>query len=274
MLAKDWDELNQAQYTNNVIIPLLKNMGYMEVTYNHGIHEFGRGIIFSEYDRFGNKKYNVAQIISVDISGDNQNYINYIIDHILNAFDVEFNDLITKEKKRISDFFMITSKTFEKNAKISLFENPKIREHVHRIHFYEGHHIKEFYERNFKNIKELLISQLYELERNTSLAEIFIDYLIDKDRKAIRIKFVNYNLPTLINKLSGVKGYESLLFELERYYFTIDRCNGTITLMPILNAIGGVRYEKREIISLSKEIINNGHQIASEIKMLLSENEA
>ena len=273
MLAKNWDELNQAQYTNNVIIPLLKHMGYMEVTYTHGINAFNKDVIFSEYDRFGNKKYNIAQVISVDISGDDQNHINHIIDYIVNAFDVEFHDLVTKEKTRISDFFVITSKKIKNNAKIILLENSKIREHVHRIHFYEGHHIKEFYERNYQNIKELLISQLKELDRNSSLAKIFIDYLIDKERKAVRIRFVNYNLPILINKLSGVRGYESLLFDLERYYFTIDRCNGTITLMPILNILRA-GYEKREIISLSKEIINKGHQIASEIKMLLSENKA
>ena len=273
MLAKDWDELNEAQYAKYVIIPLLKHMGYMEVTYNHGIDEFGTDVIFSEYDRFGNKKYNAAHIKSVDVSGDNQNEINELIGHILSAFGVEFHDLITKKKRRISDFFVITTKKFKRNAKTILLASSEMKEYIHRIHFYEGHHIKEFYERNYKDIKELLNSQLYELDRNISLAKIFINYLIDKDHKAVRIKFINYNLAILINKLSGLEGYESLLFELERYYFMIDRCNGTITLMPILNILRGAGFEKREIISFSKEIIDKGHEIASEIKLLLSESE-
>ena len=61
--------MDENKYTNEIIIPLLRKMGYMEVTYNHGIREFGKDIIFSEFDKFGNKRYYAAQIKVGDIKG-------------------------------------------------------------------------------------------------------------------------------------------------------------------------------------------------------------
>jgi len=59
--------MNEKVYTQTSVIPLLKHLGYAKVTYNHGIEEFGKDVLFSEYDRFGNKIYHAAQVKVGDI---------------------------------------------------------------------------------------------------------------------------------------------------------------------------------------------------------------
>jgi len=54
--------MTEEEYTQTTVIPLLKYLGFTEVTYTHGIQEFGKDILFSEYDRFGNKIYHAAQV--------------------------------------------------------------------------------------------------------------------------------------------------------------------------------------------------------------------
>ena len=191
--------MNETEYTNKVIIPLLKHMGYMEVTYNHGIDEFGKDIVFSEYDRFGNKKYHAAQVKDGNISGGNKSDINDIINHIQNAFNVEFPDFITKTSVSISDFFLITSGEFRGNAKTKLLSDKRLQTDKHRIHFYEGHNIEELFEKSYRDIRELYVAQLNELHRNIEVANA-IQGILSSGGYIIG-KYVDYNLPTLINKL-------------------------------------------------------------------------
>ena len=220
------------EYTNKVIIPLLKHMGYMEVTYNHGIDEFGKDIVFSEYDRFGNKKYHATQVKVGNISGGNKSDINDIINHIQNAFCMEFPDLITRTSVSISDFFLITSGEFRGNAKTKLLSDKRLQTYKHRIYFYEGHNIEELFEKSYRDIRELYAAQLNELHRNIEIANTIQD-LLNVGGFIIIGKYVDYNLPILINKLCMFEYQQNLRQKLERYQLLIAR-DTNLTLVNLI----------------------------------------
>jgi hypothetical protein len=211
--------VNEKEYTNELIIPLLKYMGFMEVTYNHGITEFGKDVVFSEYDKFGNKKYHAAQIKVGNISGGNKGQIQDLISHILNAFNLEFNDLISKQTVSINNYYLITSGQFIGTAKEILLNDRRLELYKHRIHFYEGQHIDELFERNFKEIKELLMSEVNETLLNIEISDLIRTELLENkmETASVQYTFIHNNLDELVRKLSMYREKESLRKKLERY---------------------------------------------------------
>ena len=261
--------MNETEYTNKVIIPLLKHMGYMEVTYNHGIDEFGKDVVFSEYDRFGNKKHHAAQVKVGNISGGTGSIINDIINHTQNAFNIEFPDLITKTNVSISDFFLITSGKFVGNAKAMLLNDKRLQPYKYRIHFYEGHHIAELFKKSYRDIRELYMAQLNELRRNIEIANVIQDIL--SGGGSIRGKYIDYNLPTLINKLSMFEDQKTLRQKLEMYQLQIARNNSIITYMPIMKALIGTEREKEDLIKGAKNIVSMSAELIVLIVETLTE---
>jgi len=221
--------MTETEYTNK-IITLLKHMGYMEVTYNHGIDEFGKDIVFSEYDRFGNKKYHAAQVKFGNISGGNTGQMGDIINHIEKAFNIEFSDLITKTDVSISDFFLVISGKFVGSAKTMLLKNARLTPYKHRIYFYEGHHIEALFEKNFREIKELYNAQLKELVSNIKTAESIKGQLNSGD-PIESIKFSDFKLTKRIDKLVELGDQLDLPMKLYHYQLQIIRCNNILSKM-------------------------------------------
>jgi len=261
--------MNEPEYTNRVIIPLLRHMGYMEVTYNHGINEFGKDIVFSEYDRFGNKKYHAAQVKVGNISGGNNSIMNDIINHTQNAFNIEFQDLITKTNVSISDFFLITSGKFVGNAKTRLLDDKRLQPYKHRIYFYEGHHIEELFEKSYKDIRELYMAQWNELRRNIEIANVIIGIL--SGGGSVIGKYIDYNLPTLIDKLCVFENQVTLRQKLESYQLLIAGNNSIITYMPIMGALMGNKSEKERLIKGANEIVSASAELVVLIVRALTE---
>lgn len=230
-------------------------MGYMEVTYNHGIDEFGKDIVFSEYDRFGNKKYHAAQVKFGNISGGNTGQIGDIINHIEKAFNIEFSDLITKTDVSISDFFLFISGKFVGSAKTMLLKDARLKPYKHRIYFYDGHHIEELFEKNFREIKELYNAQLKELAFNIKTSES-IKNLLSSGDPIESIKFLDFKLTKLINKLEELGDQFDLLMKLDDYKLQIIRCNNILSKMSISEPNRG-RKKYREFFPEDIKIINS-----------------
>jgi len=251
--------MTEKEYTSDIIIPLLINMGFMEVTYNHGIVEFGKDIIFSEYDRFGNKKYHAAQIKVGDISGGNESSITDLISHISNAFNYEFPDLITKTDVSISDFFLIVSGKFIGNAKEMLLHNKLFQNIKHRIHFYQGHHIEELQKKSYKDINELIQAQINEFNRNIRMSNAI--KVIIQTGYSILGRYIDNNLQLLINKLCTFEDKNELRYQLEGYQLIILKNNHILSYMPITNPIMGNEFERKEINKDADIIIERSNQL-------------
>ncbi|MCK4664317.1 MAG: hypothetical protein KAT68_15720 [Bacteroidales bacterium] len=256
--------MNEENYTKNTIIPLLKKMGYMEVTYNHGIREFGKDIIFSEFDKFGNKKYYAAQIKDDDISGSNKGDIHDLISHIRNTFNIKFPDLITRTEVKISEYFVIISGKFIGNAKELLLNFEELQKYKHRIHYYEGRHISDFIKRNFQDFNDTIIALINELNRNIQLATAIEEFLIPTGR--VFIKYLNFNLQVLIDKLNIIEDRIDLKKSLEHFQLLINKNNHILNYMPIVKPIKGDEFELSELLKDRLKIIQLANDLIKKLK--------
>lgn len=120
-------EKNEPIFTKEVVLPLLKNLGFKQVKYNHGVKEFGKDVIFSNINKFNQKEYFAVQVKAGDVSGSVRGDIDELINQIDDAFKVPLQLIDTKSEIYISKLIIAISGNFTDNAKI------KIRNKVNNI---------------------------------------------------------------------------------------------------------------------------------------------
>ena len=109
-------EVVESIFTKELVIPLVQKMGFQHVRYNHGTTEFGRDILFSELDRFGNSRRYAAQVKAGDIRGGANSLIDAIIAQIDDAFSMPVQGPGQAKNYHISELFIITSGKISENA--------------------------------------------------------------------------------------------------------------------------------------------------------------
>lgn len=249
--------MREDEYTLTVVIPLLRQLGYSEVTYNHGIDEFGKDIVFADYDRFGNKVYHAVQVKVGDLSGGNKTKMSDLINHVERAFNVSFEDLVTKTKVRLSHFFVIISGRFTGNARKLLMEDERLSRYLHRLHLYEGHHIQELTTRAFRELGFLLESQLAEFSWNKT-----ISLALAQIGPTLPVTpYSTSNLTKLIDALSVADRYSGLVRQLRVYQAKLLRQNNLIALLPVLSPLHGAKNE----ITILKSEGSSVEQLADEL---------
>lgn len=108
--------VSESKLTKELIIPLLIAMGYCHVRHNHGPKEYGRDILFSEIDKFGNFRRLAAQIKAGDIGGGANSLIDTIISQIDDAFSMPVEGPCQSKSYYISEFFIVASGKISENA--------------------------------------------------------------------------------------------------------------------------------------------------------------
>lgn len=81
---------DEDRYTNEVLLPLFRHMGFMDVHYNHGKREFGKDVTFTEVDKFGQRRNYGVQVKVGDVSGQADSELDKIIAQIGDAFSVPY----------------------------------------------------------------------------------------------------------------------------------------------------------------------------------------
>lgn len=115
-----WKEeyaIKEAVFTNEVVVPLLRRMHFINIKYNHGIKEFGRDVLFARVDEFGNTVNYGIQVKAGNISGKVNSVIDEILGQVRDAFEMPFYNTDSKSENYISGFIIITSGYFSDNAK-------------------------------------------------------------------------------------------------------------------------------------------------------------
>ncbi len=176
---------DEEEYTNEIIIPLLQNMGFSDVRNNHGIDEFGKDILFSDYNRFGIKQYHAAQVKFKNINGKNQGDMGDIIEHIKRAFNMPFPDIISKENVYINYFYVMISEEYKQSAIEIILRDLNINQYKNRLHFFDGNKIKELRQVNLVNVEGKLNSLLKELDFNEHYLDIIKIDLEQNDVRAV-----------------------------------------------------------------------------------------
>ncbi|NVM29248.1 MAG: HEAT repeat domain-containing protein [Candidatus Helarchaeota archaeon] len=104
--------MKEDDISNQVLIPLLGKMGFLEPRFKGGTSEFGKDLICYTVDQFKEKEYVAIQLKKEKIT---QRNIHKIKNQIIEAF-IPFQDAISSEKIRISKFYLITIEHITSNA--------------------------------------------------------------------------------------------------------------------------------------------------------------
>jgi len=136
---------DEQMYTTEVIVPLLRRLGFLDVIYSHGHEEYGRDLTFSKADDFGLIKHYAAQVKAQIISGEAGALIDKIVGQVDDAFLMPYTDLPTKEERYISAMYIITSRHFTKNATAKIIERLQRPAMRNNVFFIDGEKVKELW---------------------------------------------------------------------------------------------------------------------------------
>jgi hypothetical protein len=118
---------DESIFTLEILLPLFRSMGFMDVKYNHSKREFGKDVTFSEIDKFGVRRNYGVQAKAGDLSGKAGSDIDKIIAQIDDAFEMPYIDTTSREKRFISDLIIAISGRFTNNAEDKIVEKVKQR---------------------------------------------------------------------------------------------------------------------------------------------------
>jgi len=113
---------NEEQLIDNVIVPLLENMGFKDITKMHGPGEQGIDLLFYKETEFGYNEYTGVQAKKEKIHGKagKSGNATEILIQAQQAFSYTFIDVYDGKQKNIDKFFVITSDDIIPSAKKSI----------------------------------------------------------------------------------------------------------------------------------------------------------
>jgi hypothetical protein len=115
-------ETDEALFCTEVLTPLLRKMGFIQVRYRHGNMEFGKDFTFSEMTQFGLLRHYGLQAKAGNISGGVNAEIDELIGQVNDAFSIPYCEIGSKEQRYISVFIIAISGRFTANAKEKIAE--------------------------------------------------------------------------------------------------------------------------------------------------------
>jgi hypothetical protein len=113
------ETVDEKTFTLKILVPLFYKLGYRGIRYVHGPREDGLDLIFYDTDRLGIRRYIGIQVKAVTINratGQSNYSIINILQQIQIAFGLSFYILSEKKNVRLEHMYVITSKSFTKDA--------------------------------------------------------------------------------------------------------------------------------------------------------------
>lgn len=110
-------EKDEALFCLEILLPLLRRMGFLSVRYSHGQKEYGKDFTFSELTPFGDLRHYGLQAKAGKISGGVNSEIDELIGQIDDAFRMPYYELGSRDPRYISIFIIAISGRFTENAK-------------------------------------------------------------------------------------------------------------------------------------------------------------
>ena len=109
--------LNEMEFRQEVLIPLLKKMGYQKVRERHGPQEYGKDITFYEPSEFGGMYYAVvAKVGAISGAASGKRNLATINTQIAQAFSMPFEDVEDKKTYCVNRVIVWTTGNISNNA--------------------------------------------------------------------------------------------------------------------------------------------------------------
>jgi len=137
--------LKEEQLTDNVVIPLLEEMGFKNITKTHGQGERGVDLIFYEETKFGEREYTGIQVKAKIIHGSSGKPGNAteILNQAQQAFLYSFPDVYDGTPKNIDKYIVMTSGDIIVSARNLIKDGLKKVGCYKTIHFFDGRKLVE-----------------------------------------------------------------------------------------------------------------------------------
>ena len=138
---------DESHFTLYVVLPILRKLGFVNVRYNHGKREYGKDIVFARNTEFFDLEHWGAQVKFGDISGGAGSEIDSIISQADDAFKMEFYNIYTRRKEKISKLAIIISGKFKENAIEKICEKIESSAIKNNLIFIDGERLENLAER-------------------------------------------------------------------------------------------------------------------------------
>lgn len=139
---QQFDKLDtEREFIYNILMPLIRKIGFVNIIYNHGKNEYGKDIIFSRVTEFYDVEYWGLQAKFGNISGENKSDIDTIISQIDDSFKMPFIDLYSKSEQYISKLVIAISGKFTFNSINKILNKIESRAILNNIYFLDGQRI-------------------------------------------------------------------------------------------------------------------------------------
>jgi hypothetical protein len=113
---------NEDAFCRELLYPLLRRMGFVSVRYSHGKKEYGKDFTFSELSPFGQFRHYGLQAKAGNVSGEVNSAIDELLGQIVDAFEMPYYELGSKDQRFISTFIIAISGRFTENAREKIIE--------------------------------------------------------------------------------------------------------------------------------------------------------
>jgi len=110
-------EVDEKEFCIELLLPLLRRMGFIQVRYTHGKKEYGKDFTFSEMSPFSDMRHYGLQAKAGDLSGEAGSLIDTILGQVNDAFAMPYHELGSKDDRYISTFILAVSGKFTENAR-------------------------------------------------------------------------------------------------------------------------------------------------------------
>lgn len=140
-------ETDEALFTKQVVIPLLRKMGFEAVRYNHGVSEYGRDVLFADLDKFSRVRHYAAQVKAGGINASNGTLLNQLIVQIDDSFAMAVRGPGKSKQFHISEVYIICSGKISDGAVERLNQklDPRLSGSVHFLDIEDILHLAQVY---------------------------------------------------------------------------------------------------------------------------------
>lgn len=144
---KDTYQTDEPLFTREVVIPILRAIGFESVRYNHGVNEYGRDVLFADLDKFSNVRHYAAQVKAGHISASNGTLLNQLIAQIDDAFAMPVKGPGKSKNFHISEVYIICSGKISSGAieRLNQKIDARLAGSVHFLDFDDIDHLAKHY---------------------------------------------------------------------------------------------------------------------------------
>lgn len=166
MLKDDYRNMNEDQLCREIIIPLLRQMGYQDVTYTHGgSGEQGKDIVCWKQDELGVRKNFAVVAKAIPITGKAKiakGTAGEVSMQIQQSFGKEYPDPVSGRSQSVNECWVVTNQTISKEAEEAILSSLGTTTLARNVTFIDGEKLWGLIEKHL--IEQTVQQRLRELQ--------------------------------------------------------------------------------------------------------------